>query len=93
MEIKRVQNECNLADIDFEFVIDSSGSVGATNWQITMDYIAQYWIQGKNNIFSLLPVFDLSTWVLGPSSHDWLVHANQRNSLFLNRGNSTKWFS
>ena len=50
MEIKRVQNECNLADIDFEFVIDSSGSVGPTNWQITMDYIAQYWIQGKNDM-------------------------------------------
>ena len=54
MEIKRVQNECNLADIDFEFVIDSSGSVGQTNWQITMDYIAQYWIQGKNDINNLL---------------------------------------
>ena len=54
MEIKRVQNECNLADIDFEFVIDSSGSVGPTNWQITMDYIAQYWIQGKNDINNLL---------------------------------------
>ena len=48
MEIKRVQDECSLADIDFEFVIDSSGSVGQTNWKITMDYIAQYWIQGKS---------------------------------------------
>ena len=50
MEIKRVQDECSLADIDFEFVIDSSGSVGAANWQITMDYIAQYWIQGHSYI-------------------------------------------
>ena len=48
MEIKRIQKECNLADIDFEFVVDSSGSVGAGNWQITMDYIAQYWIQGQS---------------------------------------------
>lgn len=46
METKRVQDECSLADIDFEFVIDSSGSVGQSNWQITMDYIAKYWIQG-----------------------------------------------
>ena len=48
MEIKRVQDTCSLADIDFEFVIDSSGSVGSTNWKITMDYIAQYWIQGES---------------------------------------------
>ena len=53
MEIKRVQDECSLADIDFEFVIDSSGSVGQTNWKITMDYIAQYWIQGTSK--SLTP--------------------------------------
>ena len=46
MEIERVQNECSLADIDFEFVIDSSDSVGQKDWQITMDYIAQYWIKG-----------------------------------------------
>ena len=48
MEIERVQNECSLADIDFEFVIDSSSSVGSRNWQITMNYIAQYWIQEKS---------------------------------------------
>ena len=47
MEIERVKNECSLADIDFEFVIDSSGSIGVQNWQDTMDNIAQYWIQGK----------------------------------------------
>ena len=50
MEIERVQNECSLADIDFEFVIDSSQSIGSANWQTTMDYIAQYWIQGKSSI-------------------------------------------
>ena len=54
MEITRVQDDCNLADIDFEFVIDSSGSVTQLNWQITMDYIAQYWIQGKSYVFNSL---------------------------------------
>ena len=52
MEIERVQNECSLADIDFEFVIDSSSSVGSRNWQTTMDYIAQYWIQGKGYVIN-----------------------------------------
>ena len=61
MEIQRVQNDCNLADIDFEFVIDSSGSVGQANWQITMDYIAQYWIQGQSYVF-----YTLKTIVLDP---------------------------
>ena len=51
MEIERVQNECSLADIDFEFVIDSSSSVGSRNWQITMDNIAKYWIQGTVKYF------------------------------------------
>ena len=46
MEIQRVQDKCSLADIDFEFVIDSSSSIGRANWQITMEYIAQYWIKG-----------------------------------------------
>ena len=50
MEIKRIQKDCNLADIDFEFVVDSSGSVGTANWQTTMDYIAQYWIQGQSYV-------------------------------------------
>ena len=48
LEKERIQNECSQADIDFEFVIDSSSSIGTGNWQTTMDYIAQYWIQGKN---------------------------------------------
>ena len=52
MEIERVQNECSLADIDFEFVIDSSSSIGSANWRTTMDYISHYWIQGKGSSFS-----------------------------------------
>ena len=47
MEIQRVQDECSLADIDFEFVIDSSGSIGTLNWRVTMNRIAEYWIQGR----------------------------------------------
>ena len=50
MEIERVQNECSLADIDFEFVVDSSGSIGSRNWEITMNSIAEYWIQGNDFI-------------------------------------------
>ena len=50
METERIQTKCSLADIDFEFVIDSSSSVGEVNWQITMDGIAQYWIQGEFQI-------------------------------------------
>ena len=53
MEIERVQNECSLADIDFEYVIDSSGSVGQKNWQDTMDNIAKYWIQGMGSLKNL----------------------------------------
>ena len=39
-------DECATADIDFEFIIDSSISMGRHNWQKTMDLIAKYWIQG-----------------------------------------------
>ena len=53
MEIERVQNECSLADIDFEFVVDSSGSIGLQNWEITMNSIAEYWIQGNDFQISL----------------------------------------
>ena len=51
--MERIQNECTLADIDFEFVLDSSGSITSPNWQRTMDNIAQYWIQGKDHITTL----------------------------------------
>ena len=45
LEQKRMKNTCSLADIDFEFVLDSSGSIGWNNWQITTDLIAQHWIR------------------------------------------------
>ena len=33
------------ADIDFEFVIDSSGSVGYSRWELTMQLIGENWIK------------------------------------------------
>ena len=45
-EEKRNMDECATADIDFEFIIDSSGSVGDHNWRKTMELIAKYWIEG-----------------------------------------------
>jgi len=44
-ELAQIQEECSQADIDYEFVIDSSGSVGAANWKLTMDLIAKHWIE------------------------------------------------
>ena len=42
----QMQAICQKADIDFEFVVDASGSVGASNWKLSMDQIAEYWIRG-----------------------------------------------
>ena len=44
VEKKEMQDTCRLADIDFDFVIDQSGSVGYTEWNNTMHNIANYWI-------------------------------------------------
>ena len=41
VEQQDIIDECTLADIDFEFVIDASGSVGGDNWKLTMDQIAE----------------------------------------------------
>ena len=32
-ELMVIQETCALADIDFEFVLDSSGSIGSPNWE------------------------------------------------------------
>lgn len=45
LEQQRMRDICSLADIDFEFVLDSSGSIGSNNWGITTDLIAQHWIR------------------------------------------------
>ena len=81
MEIERVQNECSLVDIDFEFVIDSSQSIGSANWQTTMDYIAQYWIQGKSSLLEFLKTGKetLLSILLNCGTHK--------------RCDTTKWFS
>ena len=42
-EMKRT---CELADIDFEFVVDASGSIKESNWILSMNQIAEYWIRG-----------------------------------------------
>lgn len=44
-ELMVIQETCALADIDFEFVLDSSGSIGSPNWEKTTDLIAKYWIE------------------------------------------------
>ena len=44
-ELVDIQENCLQADTDFEFVIDSSGSVGVDNWQLTMSLIGEYWIK------------------------------------------------
>ena len=44
-EKDRMKNTCSLADIDFEFVLDSSGSIGSRDWETTTDLIAEHWIQ------------------------------------------------
>lgn len=46
IEQAEIIDKCALADIDFEFVIDASGSVGGSDWKLTMDQIAEYWIRG-----------------------------------------------
>jgi len=45
IELEELQYQCSQTDIDYEFVIDSSGSIGAANWQQTMNLISKIWIQ------------------------------------------------
>ena len=51
VEQQDIIDECTLADIDFEFVIDASGSVGASNWKLTMDQIAEEGFQNDAQLF------------------------------------------
>ena len=44
-ELEIAQSECTQSDIDFDFVVDSSGSVGLSNWQLTMQMIGTKWIK------------------------------------------------
>ena len=45
-EAHETQDRCGTTDIDFEFLIDSSGSVGADHWRQTVVSIADGWILG-----------------------------------------------
>lgn len=44
-EQKRMIENCAVSDIDFEFVLDSSGSIGSHDWKVAVDSIAKYWIR------------------------------------------------
>jgi len=44
-EIKETQQRCSTTDLDIEFLIDSSGSVGGRNWQMATHSIATDWIE------------------------------------------------
>ena len=44
-EMKEMQDICRLADIDFDFVIDQSGSVTKPEWDRTMRHIANFWME------------------------------------------------
>ena len=50
-EQNHIQNKCLQSDVDYDFVIDSSGSVGAEYWNITMHIIGNYGI--KSNILPM----------------------------------------
>ena len=50
LEEEKIEDMCSISDIDYEFVIDSSGSIELTNWQITMNQIADYWIKVYKNL-------------------------------------------
>ena len=44
-ELASIRSMCRQADIDFAFVVDSSGSVGPFNWGLTMNLIGEKWIK------------------------------------------------
>ena len=44
-ELSTIQADCLQADIDFEFVVDSSGSIGLADWELTMELIGEKWIK------------------------------------------------
>ena len=44
IELGNIQDICSKSDIDFEFVLDQSGSIGVEDWQLSLDIIAEQWI-------------------------------------------------
>ena len=52
-ESEEIQARCATQDIDFEFLLDASGSIGENNWERTKEIIAKYWIED-----SIQPVYN-----------------------------------
>ena len=42
-EQSRMTNRCGTSDIDFIFLLDTSGSVGYVNWETTTTFIGYYY--------------------------------------------------
>ena len=48
LELETIQDNCSKLDIDFEFVLDQSGSISLANWQRMLDIIAEvYFFRSK----------------------------------------------
>ena len=48
LELETIQDICSKLDIDFEFVLDQSGSISLANWQRMLDIIAEvYFFHSK----------------------------------------------
>ena len=45
------QARCATQNIDFEFVLDSSGSIGTHNWDTTVDMISRAWMDAIQPVF------------------------------------------
>ena len=41
LELENIQDICSKSDIDFEFVLDQSGSISTADWELTLDIIAE----------------------------------------------------
>ena len=50
LELENIQDICSKSDIDFEFVLDQSGSISTADWTLTLDIIAEvYFFRPKIN--------------------------------------------
>ena len=44
-EEELAENKCRKSIIDFEFLLDASGSIQESNWNSTVEAIGKYWIR------------------------------------------------
>ena len=51
LELENIQDICSKSDIDFEFVLDQSGSIGPADWKLTLDIIAEVGILLSENLY------------------------------------------